>query len=205
MDKKALLDSLYFRHACKLFDKSKKIAQKDVDFILEAGRLSPSSFGMEHWRFLVIENDELKQTLKPVCWNQAQITTCSHLIILIAKYHDVQNPTYYKKMFQRRGLDAEMLAAYLQKYTNFLAGLASTKAWCEKQCYLATANMMSYAALIGIDSCPMEGFEHDSVEKILEIDTTKESIALMLPFGYRAKKQSQKFRLETEELVTYVR
>ncbi|MEJ2437581.1 MAG: nitroreductase family protein [Sulfurovaceae bacterium] len=102
-------------------------------------------------------------------------------------------------------MDAEMLAAYLEKYANFLSNLASPKAWCEKQCYLAAANMMSYAALIGVDSCPMEGFEHDSVEKILEIDTTKESIALILPFGYRAKEQSQKFRLEAEELVTYIR
>jgi nitroreductase len=204
MEKKTLLDSLYFRHACKLFDKNKKIAQEDMEFILESGRLAPSSFGMEHWKFLVIENDELKEKLKPACWDQVQITTCSHLVVVIAKYHNIQDPTYYTKMFQRRDLSDEMLQAYLQKYINFLSNLASPKAWCEKQCYLAAANMMSYAALIGVDSCPIEGFESDKVEKILEINTAKESIALLLPFGYRAQEQSQKLRLDKEAIITYI-
>jgi len=88
--KNKFIEVMDFRHACKVFDDTKKIADEDIKYILEAGRKSPSSFGMEAWKFLVITNDELKAKLKPVCWDQAQITSCSHLIILLAGIDSVK-------------------------------------------------------------------------------------------------------------------
>ena len=83
------LEILKFRHACKIFDESKKIGAGEFDFILEAGRLSPSSTGLEQWDFLVVQNKELREKIKAVSWNQAQITSCSHLVVILAKIKEV--------------------------------------------------------------------------------------------------------------------
>jgi len=82
--KEEFLEMMDFRHACKIFDESKKISDKDMHYILEVARKSPSSFGMEAWKFLVITNDALREKLKPFCWDQPQVTTCSHLVIVLA-------------------------------------------------------------------------------------------------------------------------
>ena len=78
------LEILKFRHACKVFDESKKISAGEFDFILEAGRLSPSSTGLEQWDFLVVQNEELRQKIREASWNQVQITSCSHLVVILA-------------------------------------------------------------------------------------------------------------------------
>ena len=203
MDKKVLTDSLYFRHACKLFDTEKRIAQEDLEFILEAGRLSPSSFGMEPWYFNVIQSQELKEALRPACWNQAQITSCSDLLVITAKVDAPARREYYEKMFSRREMPQEMLEKYLAVYQQFIDGLHSVYGWTARQCYIAAANMMSYAAMIGIDSCPIEGFEKEKVEEILGLNTTKEQVALIVAFGYRANEAPEKKRLAIDEIVRY--
>ncbi len=203
IDQKSLSDILYFRHACKLFDKDKKISKDDLNFILEAARLSPSSFGMEHWRFIVIKNQELKETLKPVCWNQPQITTCDALVAVVAKHKAVSTPVYYEAMFARRELDDDAMQAYVQRYENYIKALPSIKAWSQMQCYLAASNIMNYAAMIGVDSCPLEGFERDDAEKILNIDSSKESLALFVALGYRVNHQTSKHRLPFDEVVEF--
>jgi len=202
INKEQLIESLHFRHACKIFDENKKIDKNDLEFILEAGRLSPSSFGMEHWRFIVVQSDELKAKMRPLCWNQAQITSCSDLLVVISKTQELTKQAYCSKMLGRRGLPQEKLDAYLGLYSNFTQALDSPLAWSAKQCYIASANMMSYASLIGIDSCPIEGFEKKPLEKLLGMDNS-EDIVLLLPFGYRINPQSDKLRLDTDEILEY--
>jgi len=197
-----------YRHACKLFDIEQRIDEEDMRFILEAGRRSPSSFGQEPWRFLIITNEKLKEELRPLCWNQPQITSCSHLVVILASIESVRpssgTPT---KRFGRRALPPEKIEAYIELYGTFLSDTFSsdekTLAWSAKQCYIAAANMMTGAASIGIDSCPIEGFEKESIESLLELDTTKHQVTLLLPFGYRANKQSKQIRLPLEEIVEY--
>ena len=87
---KSFMEAMDFRHACKVFDDTKKINDEDLKYILEIGRKSPSSFGMEPWKFLVITNDELREKIRPLCWNQPQITTSSHLVIILATIEDVK-------------------------------------------------------------------------------------------------------------------
>jgi nitroreductase len=202
IDKETLIESLHFRHACKVFDENKKIPAQDLEFILEAGRLSPSSFGMEHWRFLIIQDESLKAQIRPLCWDQKQITTCSDLVIVLSKTQEVVDKEYYSAMLSRRDLPQERIDAYLELYANFINGLESIEAWSAKQCYIAATNMMSYAALIGIDSCAIEGFEKKPLEKLLEIPKS-EDIAMLIPFGYRIKPQSSKMRLPLESIVEY--
>lgn len=204
MDKNLLMDTLNFRHACKLFDETKKISDGDMNFILESARLAPSSFGMEHCRIIVIKNNDVKKALKPLCWNQNQIDSCDLLLVLVAKHKDVSSPEYYEKMFRRRGLDEEVSKMYIEKYENYLKNLKSIKCWSEKQCYITASNIMNYSAFIGIDSCPIEGFEKVKVEKKLGIDHEKESIAILVALGYRENPQSPKIRLDLKEIVTVI-
>ncbi|MDD5203727.1 MAG: nitroreductase family protein, partial [Sulfurimonas sp.] len=119
--KKKFLEAMDFRHACKVFDKEKKISDEDIRFILECARKSPSSFGMEAWKFLVITNQELKEKLQPFCWNQVQITTCSHLVVILAGIDSVKPAsTLPKKRFQRRNMPQEKLDFYLDLYASHL-------------------------------------------------------------------------------------
>ncbi len=203
MNQTELTQSLYFRHACKLFDKSQKIPAEDLHFVLDAGRLSPSSFGMEPWRFIVVQDQALKEKIRPACWNQPQVTTCSDLLIITAKVDDPARRAYYKKMFSRREMPAEMLENYLTVYQQFIDGLHSVYGWSARQCYIAAANIMSYAAMIGVDSCPIEGFEKEKLEEILELNTTKEQVALVVALGYRINEAPEKKRLSFDEVVSF--
>ncbi len=204
MRKKEFLDMMNFRHACKIFDTNKKISEDDFNYILEAARLSPSSFGMEPWRFLVIENQKVKEDLKPLCWNQNQITTCSHLVIIKTDNKALKDRDYIAKMFKRRELDEEKTKAYIKRYESFLEN-QNISCWSAKQCYIAAANMMSAAAFIGIDSCPIEGFDKNEVQKYLKVDGKNVEVVLILAFGYRIKEAPKKKRLSLEEIVERIK
>jgi len=204
------MDAMNFRHACKVFDESKKISDEDMKFILETGRKSPSSFGMEAWKFLVITNEELKAKLKPVCWDQVQVTSCSHLVVVLAGIDSVKVESgEVKKRFARREMPEEMLEMYMGLYATHLKDVLSSDeniyAWTSKQSYIAVGNMMTAAATLGIDSCPIEGFLKEEVEKILELDTSKHQVAMVLPFGYRINPQSQQMRLAFDEVVEFIK
>ncbi len=210
MKKEQFLEAMNFRHACKMFDETRKIPQDELNFILETGRKSPSSFGMEPWKFLVIQNQELKEKLRPFCWNQPQITSCSDLVIILAKIDAVKpEGDYVPTMFGRRDMPKEKFDMYIDLYAKHLAHTMSTDenvlAWTARQCYIAFANMMTAAASIGIDSCPIEGFEKENVEKVLGIDTAQYQVAVMMPLGYRVNEQSEQLRLPFEEVVEFIK
>jgi nitroreductase len=207
--KNEFLNAMNFRHACKVFDNTKKIDNKDINYILEIARKSPSSFGMEAWKFLVITNDDLKIRLKLACWNQEQITSCSHLVILLAGIHSVKIKSgEVKKRFRRRDISQETLDFYMELYQNHLKETLSSDeniySWTSKQSYIAAANMMTAAAFIGIDSCPIEGFNKQQVETILKLDITKYQLSMILPFGYRLNHQSKQLRLPIEDITEFI-
>lgn len=199
-----------FRHACKIFDENKKISDDEINYILEAGRKSPSSFGMEAWKFLVITNEELKAKLRPFCWNQIQITSCSHLVIILAGIENAKVESGIpKKRFLRRDMPQETLDFYMDIYAKHLAKTLSSDeniyAWTSKQSYIALGNMMTAAAFTGIDSCPIEGFEKENVEDVLGLDTSKYQVAVVVPFGYRINEQPTQLRLPFDEVVEYIK
>ncbi len=207
---KTFEEALDFRHACKLFDAQKKISDKDLNFILEAGRKSPSSFGMEPWKFLVITNQELKEKLKANCWNQPQISTCSCLVVILCAIEGVKMSSKVPaQRVARRKLEQEKQDMYLNVYSNYaqyaLSNDEKTYAWTSKQTYIAAANMMSAAAVLGIDSCPIEGFDKPKVEELLNLDASQWQLSLMLPLGYRKNPQSPQIREPLENIVEFVR
>jgi nitroreductase len=203
------MDAMNFRHACKVFDENKKISDEYMRFILECGRKSPSSFGMEAWKFLVITNEDLKAKLRPACWDQVQVTSCSHLVIVLAGIESVKPESgEVEKRFARREMPKESLEMYMGLYASHLAKTLSSDeniyCWTAKQSYIAAANMMTGAAYIGIDSCPIEGFEKEKVEEILGLDTKKFQLAMVLPFGYRLNPQPEQIRLPFDEVVEFI-
>lgn len=201
------LEAMKFRHACKSFDTSKTIPAEQFEQILEVIRTSPSSFGMEPWRILVIRNEKLRKALKASCWNQSQITECSELIIFTTDNDTVRSDSpYVRKMFERRGLPPEAVDTYMGVYKNYLEPIECDEIllenWTAKQCYIALANAMTYAATLTIDSCPIEGFDKEEVEAILDIEYGH-SVAVICAFGYRVNPQSDQKRLSLKEIVEY--
>lgn len=209
MMKNDFTEAMDFRHACKLFDETKKISDEEMHYILEAGRRSPSSFGMEAWKFLVITNEALKAKLRPACWDQVQITSCSHLVVVLAGIESVKVESGIpEKRFLRREMPQEKLDFYMSKYASHLQKTLSSDeniyCWTARQSYIAAANMMTAAAFIGIDSCPIEGFEKERVETILELDTGRYQLSMLLPLGYRVNEQSSQLRLPFDEVVEFI-
>lgn len=208
--KEEFMRAMEFRHACKVFDETEKIPDEDLHYILEAGRKSPSSFGMEAWKFLVITNPELKEKLRPACWNQVQVTSCSHLVLVLAGIDSVKVESgEVKKRFARREMPQDKLDFYMGLYADHLKETLRTDeniySWTARQTFIAAANMMTAAAVIGVDSCPIEGFDKRQVEEILGLDTTKYQLAMVLPFGYRLNPQSTQQRLAFNEVVEFIK
>ncbi|MCG3671467.1 NAD(P)H-dependent oxidoreductase [Aliarcobacter butzleri] len=209
---KTFMEAMDFRHACKIFDETKKISDEDMRFILEAGRKSPSSFGQEGWKFLVITNEELRAKLKPFCWDQPQITTCSHLVIILAAIEAVKPESGIPALrFARREMPQEKKDFYNKLYkdhltvTKVLDSDENVYSWTARQTYIAAGNMMTAAAIKGIDSCPIEGFEKAKVEEVLGLDTKKFQLSMVLPFGYRINPQSTQMRLPFEEVIEFIK
>ncbi|MCT7562234.1 NAD(P)H-dependent oxidoreductase [Aliarcobacter butzleri] len=209
---KTFMEAMEFRHACKIFDETKKISDEDMKFILEVGRKSPSSFGQEGWKFLVITNEELKAKLRPFCWDQPQVTTCSHLVIILAAIEAVKPESGIPALrFARREMPQEKKDFYNKLYkdhltvTKVLDGDENVYSWTARQTYIAAGNMMTAAAIKGIDSCPIEGFDKAKVEEVLGLDTKKFQLSMILPFGYRINPQSTQMRLPFEEVIEFIK
>ena len=216
--KQKIIDAFMFRHACKEFDANKKISKEDFEFILETARLSPSSFGFEPWKFVIIQNTELREKLGEVVWGGSkQIPSCSHLLLtLVRKVHFMKYDSDYitNFMVKVQKFPKDVIALRKKFYQQFQEQdfelLETDRAmidWATQQTYIPMANMMTSAALIGIDSCPIEGFNRKKIEALLEkeinLNTEEFGFAYALTFGYRKYEQNGKTRHKIEEIVEY--
>jgi len=200
--KSQLLDIFRRRHACHLFLTERAIHPDDLTFILEAGRLSPSSFGLEPWKFIVLHTPSQKLAMQSACFQQPQVGTASTLIVIVAKQAELEPDSEYLQRLMAREYPGEALDAALENYRAFHAGTDVT-AWSAAQCHIAAANMMIAAAGIGIDSCAIGGFDPEQVGKLLGSDPRQFAPTLILAFGYCAQAPAEKQRLPLEELVEY--
>ncbi len=202
------LQAMHFRHACKVFDENRQIPSDVFEEILESGRMSPSSMGFEPTRILVVRDKQLRQKLREACWGQIQITSASEVVVLKSLLSPMKpRSNYIRESLARRATTDEQINAFIERCEAFLADREahgeSLKSWVSKQAYIMASSMMNCAAFLGIDSCPIEGFGIDSVNKVLEIDTFKECVSLIIPFGYRIKPQQPRYRLNLNEIVEY--
>jgi nitroreductase len=200
--KQQLMDIFRRRHACHLFQAERGVARDDLEFILEAGRLSPSSFGLEQWKFVVIEAPEKKMAIQAACFQQPQVGSASALVVILAKIAELEPDSPYLRRLMAREYPGEALEPALKNYRAFHAA-TDVNAWSTTQCHIAAANMMTAAAGINIDSCAIGGFDPASVMRILQIDPEYHHPSLILPFGYCAQAAGEKLRLPMQELVEY--
>ncbi|MDE5591790.1 MAG: NAD(P)H-dependent oxidoreductase [Helicobacter sp.] len=219
---KQIIDIFNFRYACKLFDNTKKISESDFGVILESARLSPSSFGLEPWRILVVNSQNLRDKLKPVCWGGVHaLEGASHFVVILArkKIDFVQGSAYLQYMVEEvQKLPSDIQQIKKDFFNRFIledfALLQSERKifdWAGKQCYIALANMLTAAAALGIDSCPIEGFNEQGANTVLQdfgvLDSIHFGVCVMVGFGYRGEDKNakrQKTRQDLEKIVQYV-
>lgn len=202
-----VLEAFNFRHATKVFDPGRKIGDSEFSTILDAIRLSPSSFGMEPWQLLMVQTPAKRDLFRPFTWGAngatngtaGQLGTASHFGIFLA--HTGATMTHHSAYLQRhmkevKQLPDEVIGFINQAYQKFqehdfdIAGDRQIADWAARQAYIALGNAMTVAALMGIDSCPIEGFEVAKTSSVLEehfgIDPERYRPAVMVAFGYRA-------------------
>ena len=205
------------RFATKKFDPTQPIDEKDWTAILESARLSPSSFGYEPWKFLVIENKELKNDLKSIAWGAVNsLEGADKFVIALAKKDIVYNSPHVQHIVKDvLGLPYSETSPQSQFFKKFqesdfkLTDKSSLFNWAVKQTYIPLANMMTTASFLGVDSCPIEGFNIDLVEKYLSekglIDLKEVGVAYMVGFGQRAMDVPVKKRQAIEEIVEIIK
>ncbi len=184
-----LLKNLKWRYATKKFDTTKKVSHQDLDKIKEAVQLSVSSYGLQLYKVLIIENGQIREQLKPVSWNQSQITDASHLFVF-CNYTDASSKTindFIKHTAKTRNLDLERLYGYGDFIKSKLAEKSpdETTSWLKSQTYLALGNLLNACAELRIDACPMEGFEPEAYNNILGLHQQGLNAAVIAPIGYR--------------------
>lgn len=214
-NKEDVLNAFHRRASTRSYDGNRKIPADDFNYILELGRLSPSSVGSEPWQFLVLQNADLRQKLKPFCWGIPTMETSSHIVAILAKKNARYDSEYFAEIMARRGLEGKAKDKAMAIYKKFqeqdIAILDSERSlydWASKQTYIALANMMTGAAMIGVDSCPIEGFAYKEVNQILAdeglFDPNEWAVSVMCTFGYRDKEIKPKARKTFEQVVKFV-
>lgn len=208
MEHQHIIEALNWRYATKKFDSSKKISPKELETLKEVLRLTPSSYGLQPWKFLIIENQALRQQLREKSWGQSQVTDASHLIVLCS-YINVQDEHidgHVSNTALVREQDPSLLAGYgnfMKKTINQLSE-EQTKIWSSKQVYIALGQLMLACASMKIDATPMEGFEPEGYDEILGLKAKNLHATLVCPIGYRhaedAAQFNKKVRKSTEEL-----
>lgn len=184
-----IIEALNWRYAVKKFD-TKKIPQEKLDIILEAIRLTPSSFGLQTWKFILVKNSEIREKLVAVSWNQRQVADASHLLVL-ARVNDVTNADVDKWssfLAEKQNMASDKKIAYSDMIKGYLDNttMDAKNIWLEKQLYIVLGNLMTTCALEEIDACPMEGFNAQSYDEILGLNEMGLKSVLVCPIGYRA-------------------
>jgi len=208
----SLLQQLNWRYATKKFDPSKKISAAAWAVIEEALILSPSSYGLQPWKFIVVTDPALKAKLRPATWNQAQVEDCSHYVIFTAK-DDVTEAyvdAFVARTAEVRGVTVESLAGYRGYMVGDLVKgprHAVIAEWAARQAYIALGNLMTVAAVLGVDACPFEGLEPDKYDAILGLAGTGFHTVCACPMGYRAAEDkyasAPKVRFEASDVVEH--
>ncbi|NPD85169.1 NAD(P)H-dependent oxidoreductase [Lentimicrobium sp. L6] len=201
------IDALNWRYAVKKFD-TKKISAEKLDIILEALRLTPSSLGLQAWKFLLVENPEVRKQLLPATFNQEQVIDASHLIVLARNTKleegDVKKWTEY--LAQERNMPQDKKDGFHQMIMGYLSSQddENKSIWLAKQLYIALGNLMTVCALEGIDSCPMEGLNPAQYDEILGLEEKGLKTVVVCPIGYRSAddpyQHEAKVRYPEEEL-----
>lgn len=205
------LEALSRRYSVKKFN-NQIIPQETLHNILESGKLSASSLGLQPYKIIVVESEEMKQKLIPAFYNPSQISTCSHLVVIISKKTIEENYIrgYFNHISEVRQTPLEKLDPFKNSINQHINQKTEDEIfnWAEKQSYIVLANLMYAAAIENIDSCPMEGFRQNLIEEILDINHETEKVTVTLALGYRSEEDyfqhMKKVRKPNEKLFKFI-
>lgn len=207
-----LLTSLRWRYATKSFDSEKRISESLWRALEESLVLTPSSFGLQPWKFLVITDPKVKQELLPHSWNQSQVTDCSHYLVMAAPTtvgkEDVEN--FLQLTAATRETSIESLSGYRDVLLGFMGNLDEQGriTWAAKQIYLALGQILASAAALEVDACPMEGFLPAEYDRILQLPEKNLTSIVACAFGYRSADDkyalAPKVRYSAEQVIEHI-
>ncbi|CAL1521475.1 NAD(P)H-dependent oxidoreductase [Chitinophaga sp. MM2321] len=207
-----ILQKLEWRYAVKKFDAARKLSAAQLDRIIAATRLSASSYGLQPYKILVVENPAVREQLRKASWNQTQITDASHLVVF-ARYNDLQAShvdDYTKNIAATRNINPEDLAGFagVMKGTVNRLDAKDAAVWTSKQAYLALGTLLTAAAAEDIDACPMEGFDAAQYDEILGLKDKGLATVVIAAIGFRADddvmQHAKKVRKPMDELVEMI-
>ncbi len=206
-----VLEHLNWRYATKKFDPTKKIPPEIWKTLEDSLVLAPSSFGLQPWKFIVVSNPEIRQQLVQHSWGQTQVADASHLVVLAIQKEisatDVDRYIQHMSVVRQVGVDA------LQGLAKTIKGFLSNppiplNEWAARQVYIALGQFMTVAAMLGIDTCPMEGFNPALYNELLGLTEAGYSAVVLCPAGYRAADDKYaalpKVRYSNQDVVQYV-
>lgn len=208
----SLVDKLSWRYATKKFDNTKKLSDKQLDELLKAVQLSPSSAGLQAYKVIVVEDATVREKLREAANNQAQITDASHLIIFASETNvdAAYAKNYIDLVAKTRHVERENLEGFERMIVNYISGLTEEQklAWSHKQTYIALGVLLTAAAELGIDACPMEGFNAAKFDEILGLKKKGLTTSVIASIGFRAEDDSYskliKVRRPEEELFIHI-
>lgn len=191
VDNSTLERQLSWRYATKRFNPAKKIAARDWDTLEQSLVAAPSSFGLEPWRFITIANAGLRKQLQAASWNQPQVVEASHLVVLAAKtsMDEAYVSAFIKRVAETRSIPESALDGYRGMITGFVGSLSApgaVESWCTNQAYLALGMLLTSAAVLGIDACPLEGIDRSAYNELLGLPAKGYSAKVAVALGYRA-------------------
>jgi nitroreductase len=209
----SVIQQLQWRYATKKFDPSKKIPDDIWKALEQSLVLAPSSFGLQPWKFFVVRNPEIRSQLLPHSWGQTQVVDASHLVVFAIK-KDV-DAAYVDRYIERMAEVQQTSVENLQKFAGVIKGFMEKppypldlNEWSSRQLYIALGEFMTAAAMLGVDTCPMEGLLPSKYDEVLGLPAQGYKTVAACPAGYRAaddhSAQRPKIRFKTEEVVEYV-
>lgn len=209
-----LLRQLQWRYAVKQFDRTRKIAQDDWETLEQTLILTPTSYGLQPFKFIVVTDETMKNALLPHAWNQSQVRDCSHLVVIAGKkvFTEADVQRYLDCVIERRNVTPDSQSDYaktLLKFTKQLSEKELVEEWAARQVYIALGFLVCVAAMRGIDSCPMEGFAPSGVDAILNLNEQNLTAVVLCPLGYRSDDdwlgKLPKVRLPKDELIEHAK
>lgn len=210
---KNIIEALNWRYATKAYDAAKKLSPEQLNLMLESLRLSPSSFGMQPWKFILVSNPEVRAKLKEAAWGQTQVTDASNLIIISVLKTVDENliKKYIKTISEVRGVSEENLKGF----EDMMIGAVNMKSpearveWATRQAYIALGVVLSAAAHEEIDATPMEGFDPKKFDEILGLEKMGLESKVMLALGFRSAEDTSanaaKVRFPMEEVMIEIK
>ena len=209
---KDILSLRNWRYATKKFDSSKKIPSEELHQVLEAIRLSASSYGLQPYEILVISNPEVREELRPHSWNQPQITEASHILVFASRtdFDEQMIDDYLDEISRIRKIERDSIEGYGDFMKKTLTPWTKERKaeWSARQAYLALGNALQAAAELDLDSCPIEGFVPEEYNRILALSDKQLSACVVMALGYRSEEDVnqhlKKVRTPKDQFITHI-